>query len=900
MSKLENALKKLTPEQRALLEMRLKKKRAGEVDKTRKQVAIAPRANPASYPLSPNQERILFLDELSGGQSNYVITEVIRLKGPIELSLLEGALESIMERHESLRASFEMQDGAIIQTIHPAPYTDFRIFDLSYLENDKRLPQALEYIHQERKYPINTSTDCLVRFKVIRIDANDHFLVVSMHHAVSDGISIGIFLRELVAFYNAASSNQEANLPELPIAYADYAVWMNTWLKSEAAEKQRAFWGSRLESLEELQVPMDLVSPALLSFKGHSQSMEIDPGLASALQSISSTEKITPFVLFLSAFKITLQRFSQQENLVVCSTMSGRRHRELEDLVGYFNNLVAIPTRITDTMSLRAVINAITDFSMEANDNQELPFQQVAEIPSLLRTPLTRAFFTFEDSILGQLSIPGVEISPFTEESGASDFYLSLFVRQKEQLEVLLEYRTDLFSPAAIDKFLKNYLFVLNCLVEDLDQPLSNLPVFQPLPKKFPTEGDTLPAKEDSDIVELEASNIQPAVESLDQELVQQLQDVWASVMGLKQVGVYDNFFEIGGHSLLAVKLFARLEKEVDGFDLPLSSLLSAPTIARMSLLLQPPEAADQKRRVASIGSWSPVVDIQRGRNSTPLFCVHGAGGNILLYRDLAIHLGPHQTVYGLQAQGLDGKMPPLETIEEMATSYIRAIRQVQPTGPYRLLGYCMGGTIALEMAQQLKAIGEEVELLALLETYNWFHAGEYSKGESRRYYWQKIEFHFRNFMLLPYSDKKLFFKEKWVELVRRSKMWIGQRLGSSEQSAIQRALAAVWKQNDDASMAYEPRKYPGRLLHFKPQKDYAIHEGAELNWQGLAREIETYILPVYPAGMLVPPFVSHLAKKLREEFFALQHQENKSKLPPSMKTSIVADLVSEERKQSV
>ena len=261
------------------------------------------------------------------------------------------------------------------------------------------------------------------------------------------------------------------------------------------------------------------------------------------------------------------------------------------------------------------------------------------------------------------------------------------------------------------------------------------------------------------------------------------------------------------------------------------------------------------------------MVEIQSGDSKPPVFFIHAAGGNLLIYRDLVHHLGPDQSVYGLQARGLDGELPYLTRIEDMAAQYVQEIQSIHPEGPYLLAGYCMGGTIALEMGQQLLAQDKEVPLLVLMETYNF--ANEPNSLLHRIYYRiQQIEFHARN--LLIADEKMTFFREKAKVAWSRkdvlfggilSRFGLNSRLGNGQSSI----LYDIWDACDRASYEYMPKVYPGRITQFRPFKQYACFSGPELGWDKLAAGgLETYDLPVYPRGMLVEPFVPLLAEKLR------------------------------------
>jgi thioesterase domain-containing protein/acyl carrier protein len=342
-------------------------------------------------------------------------------------------------------------------------------------------------------------------------------------------------------------------------------------------------------------------------------------------------------------------------------------------------------------------------------------------------------------------------------------------------------------------------------------------------------------------------------------EVEKTISGIWQKVLGVKQIGIYDNYFDLGGNSINAARLFAEIEK-VFKKRIPLATLFNAPTIEQFASIIRKEE-----------WSWSLLVPIQSGGSKPPFFCIHAAGGNVLNYRDLAHHLGPDQPVYGLQSQGLDGEQPFLTRIEDMASLYIKEIQAVQPQGPYFLGGYCLGGTIALEIAQQIYAQGQEVALLALWETYNWANVQAKSLFDKVYSQMQRIEFHIRNFLLLNNNEKLTFIKEKTDAVKDRKKVWAGMiaaKLGKRIQSSNGHNLLLyrLWNVNDHAAVNYVPKVYPGRISHFRPTKEYSRFADPKANWDELAAGgVETYRLPVYPAGMLVEPFVGLLGKNLRE-----------------------------------
>jgi malonyl CoA-acyl carrier protein transacylase len=353
------------------------------------------------------------------------------------------------------------------------------------------------------------------------------------------------------------------------------------------------------------------------------------------------------------------------------------------------------------------------------------------------------------------------------------------------------------------------------------------------------------------------------------QQIETKLRELAAKVLRLPvaKVEMQQPLSDQGLDSLMSTELFAHIEKTF-GQALPLATLIEAPTIKQLANVL----ANVLKQEVKTTISWSSLVEIQPGdsKSKPPFFCFHGAGGNILNYRDLARHLGTDQPVFGLQSQGLDGKQPILNSIEDMASVYIKEIQSVQPEGPYLLGGYCMGGTLAIEVAQRLSNQGHKVALLALFETYNWVNYPDKSFFDTVRHYMQNFEFHVRNFLILGSKEKSRFIQEKWKVVMHRRLVWYGRLISKfkpkSQLNNDQRsALARIWEVNDRAAVEYIPKPYPGQITHFRPIKQYAENDPPELGWEGVAAKVDTRIISAYPTGMLVEPFVAHLAEELKE-----------------------------------
>jgi phthiocerol/phenolphthiocerol synthesis type-I polyketide synthase E len=344
-------------------------------------------------------------------------------------------------------------------------------------------------------------------------------------------------------------------------------------------------------------------------------------------------------------------------------------------------------------------------------------------------------------------------------------------------------------------------------------------------------------------------------------ETTRQLTRIWQELLGIDSIGVDQNYFDLGGDSSLAVHLFVQIER-VFKVKLPLATLFDAPTINELAQVL---------RSETAPSGWSPLVPIHTGGSRPPFFCAHGAGGNVLIYRDLARRLGADQPFYGLQSPGLDGSCAPLTRIEDMAATYLKEIRRVQPHGPYFLGGYCLGGTVAYEIAQQIQAQGERVALLALFDTTNWSKIPLPSMWSNSYYAIQRLFYHAANFFRLQSAGRSQFLQEKVKVLRTRIPVWRGMLLAkfTKNPSAVQSeplVLAKIWQANDQAALTYVPQPYPGAVTDFRPIKQYRLFNKPDAKWDRLAQGGQhVIVLPAYPAGMLLEPFVEHLATALEK-----------------------------------
>jgi thioesterase domain-containing protein/acyl carrier protein len=345
-------------------------------------------------------------------------------------------------------------------------------------------------------------------------------------------------------------------------------------------------------------------------------------------------------------------------------------------------------------------------------------------------------------------------------------------------------------------------------------------------------------------------------------ELELKLTGIWEKILGITRIGVQDNFFELGGHSLLAVQMFAELEKALQ-IKLPLVTLFEHQNISELVSVINSGNWKDK---------WSSLIRIKSGTR-TPLFFIHGAEGNILIYKDLANHLADDQAFYALQSRGLEGSEFSMTSIEEMAAYYIKEIKKVQHKGPYNLGGYCMGGTIAYEMAQQLTRHGDIVKNVFLVETYNICSAGNIiSNKMSIADKLENVKFHYDNLKALNRPDKIKFLHNKTEVLKRRLisklKSFINL-LGIDVKDTTEgyKDNFRIRDINDKAQTEYRPKKYSGKTILLKPIVNFSSGPDPSFGWNDLANgEFKIYNLDIAPRGMLYEPYVQQTAEIISKE----------------------------------
>ena len=477
MSDILERIAQLSSDKRALLEAMLAKE-----PKTR-EVETIPRRGDSQAPLSYAQQRIWFLDQMDPGDRAYNVPAAIRLSGKLDVAALQRSLEEIAKRHESLRTVFSLIDGKAVQIVAEPEGRALSLIDLSELDHDEREAQLLELGREEAAAPFDLTRGPLFRTRLVSLEEHEHALLLTMHHIVSDGWSLGVFIREMAALYEAFSEGKPSPLNDLSIQYADYAQWQREQLNGEGLEKHLSYWREELKGAPlVLELPADRPRPLVQRTRGKSLPFTLPKTLSDSLEALSRAEATTLYMTLLAAFQTLLYRYTGQKDFLVGSAIANRNRAETESLIGLFVNSLPLRARLADDLGFRQLLKKVSNSAIDANAHQDLPFSMLVEElqpqRALSHTPLFQVMFVFQNLPIEPLALPGLRITPVEVEDEVAKFDLSLsMVSGADGLSGRLVYNTDLFDEATIKRTQGHLQSLLEAIVADPDQHLSALPL---------------------------------------------------------------------------------------------------------------------------------------------------------------------------------------------------------------------------------------------------------------------------------------------------------------------------------------------------------------------------------------------------------------------------------------
>lgn len=455
--------------------------KACETKQAQAQAPILPVAREKDFPLSYAQQRLWFLDRLEPDSPTYNIPGAIRVSGSLDVALIEKSLNEIVRRHEALRTSFNEVHGRPCQVVTPELELKLIVLDLSQLDVREREREAMLLAVEEARQPFDITKAPLMRTRLLRFAEDDSLLLLTLHHIISDGWSVGVFLNEFITLYEAFSSGKPSPLDELPIQYGDYAAWQRQYLSGEVLERQLSYWKQQLGwDVPTLQLPLDRPRRPVRSSRGARQPIRLPARLTRALDDLSRREGVTLFMTLAATFNVLLHRYTGQSDIIIGSPIANRNRLEVEKLIGLFLNMLALRTDLSGDPSYLELLSRVKGVTLEAFSHQDLPFERLVEELALERdvnrSLLFQVMFVLQNAPMPKLNIRGLTLSLVDIDWGTAKFDLTLNLSQGVRgISGYFEYNTDLFEPSTIERMVVHFENLLASVVENPKQRISQL-----------------------------------------------------------------------------------------------------------------------------------------------------------------------------------------------------------------------------------------------------------------------------------------------------------------------------------------------------------------------------------------------------------------------------------------
>ncbi|HEY7418378.1 MAG TPA: condensation domain-containing protein, partial [Ktedonobacteraceae bacterium] len=433
------------------------------------------------FPLSFEQQRLWFFHQLEPQLPLYNVPLVHQLNGELDSVALEQSLNDVVRRHETLRTTFEMLDEQPVQVVHPELLIELPVVDLRMLSLPEREKAIARWIEKEALYSFDLANGPLLRAQLLHSREEEYIFLLTMHHIVFDDSSVDILFHDLQACYNARREGRLALLSELPIQYADYAVWQREW-QDQVSDAQLPYWKQQMKDAPAvLELPADRPRPPVQTYQGDLYFFSLPPELAQAINDLSKQEGMTLFMTLLAAFQLLLARYTAQHDIIVGSPMINRNRVEIESVIGFFVNMLALRTDLTGNPTFRQLLKRVRKVVLDAYAHLDVPFEKLVDELQIQRdpsyTPLFQVMFALQNASTTTLQLSGMNSILFEKTSKTARFDLSLIMMTGNGLSGVVEYNTDLFEKATIVRLIEHFQTILAGIVAYPDLPLFHLPL---------------------------------------------------------------------------------------------------------------------------------------------------------------------------------------------------------------------------------------------------------------------------------------------------------------------------------------------------------------------------------------------------------------------------------------
>lgn len=769
----------------------------------------------------------------------FFITQVI------DVELFGTAVQAVVDQSDALRMVVKVKEGRPYQVVQPHLPAPLTIRDFSLEANP--IQQAQEWLQQVASTPFDP-TRALVQFALAKLGPDSYAWLLNQHHIIADATSAFRIYRAVANTYEQLVDPQVAIEPLPLLPFQTYLDFEHSYRSSPQFERAERFWQQRMDKQVE---PLHFFGvPGSKKGTGMKQvEFELDAARTSQITALAQhedyrdlTTELTMFNLLATLFFALVYHLTGNQRLTFLTPMHNRPTQALRQVVGLLMEICPFAVDIDPDESFASLIGKLkaqTRGVMRfAQHGSSIPLKNKAH--DLMFNYHTRPLLTFNGQPVEQKHL----------NVGHSTESFALHVHEFEgsgKLIFKFDFHQDIFSDAQQETTVAMFYALMDAFLQDATQPLKDVQ----LPWSALDTAVSLPTT---------SAKIGPYIAPRDR-LEMDLINLWEQILGVSNIGIHHNYFDLGGTSWQAMNLFAEIEK-LTGHYLPLATLVQSGTIAELAEVLRNQSGGDP---------WPTLVTMQDGDPAwPPLYLVHGGGGHVIIFLHLMRRLPEHLPVFAFQAKGMDGKTPPFESIEAMATHYVAVLLEHQPIGPYQLAGYSMGGGIVLEMAQQLRAKGHEVRFLGIIDTpaqnpnLKWIRLATRITARLRR--------------LSPQEERQMFIRN-------RHRLWVGLRhmLANKKSRWFRRWTTAhspagggYKKEQEDirvqninivntqAFYAYVPKRYKGSIKLFKSKEGYrdVYRQTTDplMGWQRITRQLDVHLLEGNHNQIMAEPFVEKLA----------------------------------------
>jgi amino acid adenylation domain-containing protein len=442
---------------------------------------IEPVSRESNMPLSFSQQRLWFVDQLEPGSAAYNVASAIRLEGNLNVAALQQSFDTIVGRHEALRTTFTTVNGHPVQVIGSPQPVSLQITDLRDLSASERASEMRLRMNEEAQRPFDLARGPLLRVLLLQLGEDEYVMLLTLHHIVTDGWSLGVLVRDLSTLYEAFSRGESPELPDLPIQYADFAAWQRKWLQGEVLDAQLDYWKQQLaDAPAVVELPTDQPRPVVQTSRGVNHHSHVEENTTSALRVLSHREAASLFMTLLAAFKVLVSRYTRQDHIVVGTDVANRNRHEIEGLIGFFANQLVLHTDLSGNPTFRELLRRVRELMIGAYAHQDLPFEKLVEElgpeRDSSRTPLFQLKIVMQNAPLPVIELDGLHL--FAEElgGGTSKFDLTLFLEDTPKgLSCTWQYNSELFAPRTIRRLATQFAELLEQIAREPDSHLREL-----------------------------------------------------------------------------------------------------------------------------------------------------------------------------------------------------------------------------------------------------------------------------------------------------------------------------------------------------------------------------------------------------------------------------------------